>query len=215
MKPEKSQKHRIANSERRRASIQSVLDSALSLFVAQGYAATSIDDIARHASLTKGAVYFYFEDKLTLLEALLDRTEGELFVPIIAKVAASRGSARDRIVLLTNWFARIAASQKDTALLHLLVSLEMYGRDNKVEAKVRKTRSELLRAVSEVTRHGQITGEFTSDISPDCQAALIVALIDGLLLEWQRRNSEVDGPELARGTRNLILNGIAQVRQRA
>ena len=78
-------KQRVPNAERRKSSIKSVLDSALSLFVTQGYDATSMDDIASRAGLTKGAVYFYFKDKLSLLHALLERTEAELFDPIFAE----------------------------------------------------------------------------------------------------------------------------------
>ncbi len=66
-------KQRVPNSERRKASIKAVLDSALGLFVTQGYDATSMDDIASRAGLTKGAVYFYFKDKVSLLHALLER----------------------------------------------------------------------------------------------------------------------------------------------
>ena len=45
-------KQRVPNAERRRASIEAVLDSALQLFVTQGYDATSMDDIAGNAGLT-------------------------------------------------------------------------------------------------------------------------------------------------------------------
>jgi AcrR family transcriptional regulator len=208
-------KQRVPNSERRRSSIKSVLDSALNLFVTGGYDSTSMDDIAGQAGLTKGAVYFYFKDKLSLLEALLERTDAELIDPIIAKIGASNGSARDRIVMLTNWFARVGADRKELPLLHVLVSLEMHGRGNKVEEMVRKTYKDLQNAIAEVTRVGQKSGEFTTDIPPDYQAAVVVALIDGLLLEWHRRGDQLDGRALAHGARNMILNGIAATRQPA
>ena len=57
---------RRSNQERREQSTEQVLDSALNLFVSNGYGATSIDDIARRAGLTKGAVYFYFKGKSAL-----------------------------------------------------------------------------------------------------------------------------------------------------
>ncbi len=40
-----------------------ILAAALALFGERGYAATSIDDIAGRAGLTKGALYYYFKDK--------------------------------------------------------------------------------------------------------------------------------------------------------
>lgn len=208
-------KQRIPNSERRRTSIKSVLDSALTLFVTQGYDATSMDDIARQAGLTKGALYFYFKDKLSLLAALLERTDSELIDPIVNKISASTGPARDRIVMLTNWFARIGAERKELPLLHVLVSLEMHGRDNKVEKQVRETYARLQSAITDVTRQGQASGEFTPDVAPEYQAGVIVALIDGLLLEWHRRGEHLDGRALAHAARNMILNGIVTNRQPA
>ncbi|MEW6271253.1 MAG: TetR/AcrR family transcriptional regulator [Thermodesulfobacteriota bacterium] len=46
-----------------RDSKERILAAALALFGERGYASTSIDDIAARAGLTKGALYYYFEDK--------------------------------------------------------------------------------------------------------------------------------------------------------
>ena len=65
---------RRSNQERREQSTEQVLASALKFFVTRGYGATSIDDIARDAGLTKGAVYFYFKGKAVLLLELLSQS---------------------------------------------------------------------------------------------------------------------------------------------
>jgi len=202
-------KQRVPNAERRRNSIRSVLDSALALFVTNGYDATSMDDIARRARLTKGAVYFYFKDKISLLYALLERSEAELFEPIYEAIRSRRSSPTMRIVRLTSEFSRVGAEHKELALLHVVVSLEMHGRNNKVEKRVQELYARLHDEISEVLKEGQASGEFTSTISPAYQASVIIALIDGLLLEWHRRGDELDGKQLARSARTLILSGIA------
>lgn len=63
---------------RRRAEARpdEVLDAALALFVARGYAHTTVDQIARRAGLSKGAVYLYFPSKRALLEGLVRRAIG-------------------------------------------------------------------------------------------------------------------------------------------
>lgn len=48
-----------------------ILDSALELFVKQGFAKTRIEDIAQRAGVTGGAIYRYFPNKDALLEALI------------------------------------------------------------------------------------------------------------------------------------------------
>ena len=63
---------------RRRAEARpdEVLDAALALFVAQGYAHTTVEQIARRAGLSKGAIYLYFPSKKALLEGLVRRAIG-------------------------------------------------------------------------------------------------------------------------------------------
>lgn len=188
--------------------MRQVLDAALDLFVENGFDGTSIDDVATHAGLTKGAIYFYFNDKLSLLDALLERTAAELFQPIFEAIRSPRSTPTMRLIRLTTEFARVGAEHKERALLHVLMSLEMHGRQNHVESRVRRTYDRLHVEISDVLREGQTTGEFTRSIGPEYQASVIVALIDGLLLEWHRRADLLDGRQLARSARNLILNGV-------
>ena len=55
--------------ERTRARI---LANALTLFAKKGYEHTTFTDIAARMKMTKGAVYWHFESKQTLLMALID-----------------------------------------------------------------------------------------------------------------------------------------------
>ena len=60
---------------RRRAEARpdEVLDASLALFMEKGFAATRVEDIAKRAGLSKGAVYLYFPSKQALLEGLVRR----------------------------------------------------------------------------------------------------------------------------------------------
>ncbi|MGH8831431.1 MAG: TetR family transcriptional regulator [Polaromonas sp.] len=50
-----------------------LLDAAEYLFQAQGVSRTSLQDIARHAGATRGAVYWHFKDKADLFNAMMER----------------------------------------------------------------------------------------------------------------------------------------------
>lgn len=49
-----------------------ILDSARTLFLAQGFDPTSVDTIARHARVSKATLYSHFQDKEALLLALVE-----------------------------------------------------------------------------------------------------------------------------------------------
>ena len=52
---------------------QRILDAAVDLFMHYGYDKTTVDDIARAAGVSKGAIYLHFKSKDELFEGLLVR----------------------------------------------------------------------------------------------------------------------------------------------
>jgi AcrR family transcriptional regulator len=79
-----STKARIKQSPKRPAEERrrELLDAARSLFLKNGYRETSMDDIARKAGLTKGALYFHFSNKDDILIQLVK----SFHVEIVAKI---------------------------------------------------------------------------------------------------------------------------------
>ena len=55
------------------ATRNSLLDAAERVFLAQGVAGTSLNDIALAAGTTRGAIYWHFRDKADLFNAMMDR----------------------------------------------------------------------------------------------------------------------------------------------
>ena len=62
-----------------------VLDAAEGLFARSGFAAATLDDVASHARVTKGAVYHHFDSKHALFRAVVDR----LFQRLVDDLAKS------------------------------------------------------------------------------------------------------------------------------
>ena len=71
-----------------------LLDAALTLFVAQGYAHTSVAQIAAAAGVSKGAVYLYFPSKQAILEGLVKRAVTPVADRALARVDFARGDLR-------------------------------------------------------------------------------------------------------------------------
>jgi TetR/AcrR family transcriptional repressor of nem operon len=55
------------------ATRERILETAESLFLARGYAGTSIDDILRSTGLTKGGFFYHFSSKAVLSMAVVER----------------------------------------------------------------------------------------------------------------------------------------------
>src|SRR5215831_3465089 len=90
-------------SERAAERRQAIVDAAMEEFVARGFAATRLDDIARRAGVAKGTIYLHFRDKESMFEELI-RTA---IVPLISRLApppAPGGSVRDAIEAFAHTF---------------------------------------------------------------------------------------------------------------
>jgi len=59
------------NKQKREAARKKIMDSALELFVLRGFHTTTISDIAKHANVSKGLMYNYFQSKEELLRDIV------------------------------------------------------------------------------------------------------------------------------------------------
>jgi AcrR family transcriptional regulator len=85
-------KKRVARAEQVEATRRRLLDSARRVFLRRGFAATSLDMIAREAGLTKGAVYSRFKSKADLFLALLEERIAQRIVDMDVVAAGEHGS---------------------------------------------------------------------------------------------------------------------------
>src|SRR5258707_5747793 len=76
-KPASNRAERAA--ERREAIIAAAMDE----FIAQGFAATRLDDVAKRAGVAKGTIYLHFKDKEALFQELIRAA----LVPLIGPLA--------------------------------------------------------------------------------------------------------------------------------
>jgi AcrR family transcriptional regulator len=64
--------------EIREEKIALIMDTALEHFANEGYFATTINHIAKHAGISKGLMYNYFESKEALLKAIIHKSISEV-----------------------------------------------------------------------------------------------------------------------------------------
>ena len=88
----------LTNAEQSQRTRRALLDTARTIFAAQGYAAASTEEIVRRAGVTRGALYYHFRDKAALFEAVFDEVRGEYLAALRAAIAAAEGDAWQRLM---------------------------------------------------------------------------------------------------------------------
>jgi len=105
-----------------------LFDVALSLFAEHGYSATTMDDIAELAGVTKPLVYQHFESKRALYLELLDVVSHELIDRIVQSTAAAEGPRQQVEFGFAGYFQLMIDNELAFRLL--------YGRDAPDDAEL-------------------------------------------------------------------------------
>jgi AcrR family transcriptional regulator len=110
--------NRAARAAERR---QAIIEAALDEFVARGFTATRLEDVARRAGVAKGTIYLHFKDKESMFEELI-RTA---LVPLIGRLDAPPpigGSVRDAVEGFARTFIQEVANTRRGDIVRLIVA---------------------------------------------------------------------------------------------
>jgi AcrR family transcriptional regulator len=194
--------------EQRKASVQSMLDYARRQFVAKGYAATSVEEIAAGAGLSKGSVYFYFKSKENVLLALIEEAEQLIVEPSVAAVENSGPSARDQLVAFFHAQAVAGQQYSEWMMLIIIMSVEFHGRGSRAEDRLASLSDKMKTLLTTIVAEGKQQGIFTLRAPTRELASVIYAVTEGCFLEWYRYSEGLNGESLVRALRTAVLDGV-------
>jgi AcrR family transcriptional regulator len=100
---------RTRREEYAEATYEALLDSAATCFFESGFAATSLDQVAQRARVTKGAIYHHFASKRDLFMAVLERQQ-EISARTVTEAGASALNAWSAIVTAFDTFLETISS---------------------------------------------------------------------------------------------------------
>lgn len=110
---------RRGNAEARQ---RAVLDAALDIFLAKGFSAARIEDIAASAGVGKGTVYLYFTDKEHLFQALVRDSVSPVLGSAEALLPAAQGTTRDLLLAMARLMEREILQTRRKDLLRLILA---------------------------------------------------------------------------------------------
>lgn len=203
-------KGRGKQAEKREASREAILDAAEDLFLSLGFHGARVDDIASRAGLTKGAVYFHFVDKEAVLMEVLHRVRAVVLEPLVEATQSPDLSPEERIIAFLHCQARIANEYPRRMLMIILLSIELNGMNGVPSRYVKGGYARLAVALEKVVSAGQSLGQFRSDLPAREVSGVLLALMDGMMLEWLRRQNRLDGAEMVRAMRAILWAGMVK-----
>jgi AcrR family transcriptional regulator len=197
---------------RRRAEARpaEILDAALTVFSARGFAAAKLDEVAKVAGISKGTLYLYFESKTALFEAMALEL---MRAPVLAGLdeIAKAPTAREALLGLMQMMRRMLEDPRRSALPKLIVS-ESAGFPELARIWLKTVIQPVRGRLIEFIARGIETGEFRA-VDPWETAKLVIAPF--LLTAIWRRTFEglddrpFDAAALMRQHTDFLLRGLA------
>ena len=142
---------KISRDERRAL----ILESARNSFVTRGYHATSMEDIAESAGISKPVVYQHFDSKLDLYLAVLDTTIDEL---LTATDIALRSTSDNKLRVQQTMRAYFAFVDSTDGIYRLLFESDVIGNED-VRTRVDRAHAEVARRIAAVIAEDTDLGE--------------------------------------------------------
>jgi AcrR family transcriptional regulator len=190
--------------ERAAARRGAIIEAALDEFVARGFTATRIDDIASRAGVAKGTIYLHFKDKESMFEELI-RTA---LVPLIGRLhapPAMGGSVRDMIEGFARMFIQEVANTRRGEIVRLIVA-EGPRFPSVADFYYREVVSRGLAAMRALIELGVARGEIKpKDLARFPQLMIAPAIVAVIWQSLFSRHAPLDATEMFRVHLDLIF----------
>ena len=182
---------------------QMLLERSLELFGAQGFHATSVQEIVERAGLTKGAFYHHFaskEDVLLLIHDEFLQTQGDR----VAEIVAAYDSPVEQLTEIVRYSVLSVARYQAHVAVFFQERKYLTGER---AAEVHRKRDTVERLMESVVKRGIEQGFFDPNISPRIAVFSIVGMT-AWVYQWYRPRGTFSAEEIAEQMASIVLNGL-------
>ena len=162
-----------------------LLKTALTVFSTKSYTAATLDDVAKAANVTRGAIYWHFKSKADLYNTLI----GEFSARGAGVVQQAVSEGGTLIEILRRIFIRLCTVIEEDRELRSVMELTLFktGLDLELQAGRRKqieAGNALLKGITEAMGQGIAQGVLRDDIDAADMARAFIAFQNGAIQLW-------------------------------
>jgi TetR/AcrR family transcriptional regulator, acrAB operon repressor len=186
-----------------------LLKAALSVFSRKGYASSTLEDVAREAGVTRGAIYWHFGSKAELYVALLNEYSGRS--DAIIQAAAVEGGTL--VEILRRVFVRMLEAVESDPALKEMMGITLFKTERSPDLipsfqKVTENSRLLVNNIAEVMRQGISSGELRTGVDPLDMGRAFLAFQNGAIYLWLQDPSAFSLAKSAPALAEIYLRGI-------
>jgi len=192
------------------ATRDSILDAAEQLFVEQGVSRTTLQHIASAAGVTRGAIYWHFDDKGALFNARMERATLPFECALTVLNKASETDPLDDLRSFVLEIFRVTEQDPKARRVFEIASLKVEFVSELDAVRVRRSQSkkEWMAHVEERIKLGIRGGQIRADVNARVQALGLWSMMDGLIRNWMFEPGSFSLLETGGQVFDTLLDGI-------
>jgi AcrR family transcriptional regulator len=185
----------------KQARAEAILDAAELVFSEKGYERTSMDDIARTASLSRALLYVYFKDKSSIQRGIMLRA-GHSLCRRFEEARATAGTGLAQITAIGHAYYQFYREEPDYFTYLTAASTAMASADDEQADAMMSSKSETMGLMVGAIRLGIEDGTINADrINDPLETALYLrGAFHGVIMLCQSEQTALD----ATGSQNHI-----------
>jgi len=180
-----------------------ILDAARRCFIRNGFHATSVQDILAEAQLSVGAMYRYFKGKDDIIAAIVEEALSEVARIFEGADMENPPPLDDIVDLVLNVEKPPLAETPESAQLLVQIWSEAI-RSPALAAQLADVMAESRAVIGGLVAHHQRQGLIPGDTPAEDIARVLIALIDGFMVQSAMQGSAADPAAFRAGLRALM-----------
>lgn len=170
-----------------------------------GYHNFSMQDVARTAGVSKGIIHYYFLNKDDLMMSVLDRVAGDI-EKVLGKEMQAIKDPVEKLRIFVNVSFDVVKSTKE----YYQVNMDFWTQINQkkeVRQVISRHYGKFRDTACRVIQEGITAGVFKK-VDPLLYASYVIAVVDGLSLQWLFDETVYDYDQVSKTAAQLIMDGL-------
>ncbi|OPY28502.1 MAG: DNA-binding transcriptional repressor AcrR [Methanocella sp. PtaU1.Bin125] len=178
---------------------EKLLDAALKVFSKKGYATTTLDDIAKEAGVTRGAIYWHFKGgKAEIFTEILNKGFERVNI-LLERLMAEGGSPLEIIERLMVRLLQFVEEDDDYRAVQEILIFKMTD-DPELSLRLedkRHAQEESVRYIAGLIDQAKAAGEVCPDTDAMTAAIAAYGMLNGIVFLWMVERSVTDTPQFS------------------
>lgn len=184
---------------------EQIVRATVECITKHGYHNFSMQDVAKTAGVSKGIIHYYFLNKDELMMCVLDKVAGDIERVLGEEMDTSSDSWRKLEIFMEVCFDVVRNTKE-----YYQVNMDFWtqiNQKNEIRHVIATHYNKFREAAAKVIREGVDKGSFKK-VDAASYSSFIIAVIDGLSLQWLFDEKVFDYDQMSKKASTLIMSGL-------